>query len=749
MPLTHPLYANDTEIKKRFHLTEEQPVLIAIELLDSEKGNWLSPERLEVVKQATQLVATTPGIQKVMSLSTIEAAMVQGKDLVVGNIFSLLPAADWQERINTDPLLKPGLLSEDSRITAIIGEIKVTSTEVAGVMIRSIRQAMASRFPKDHFRISVTGVVSLQADMTSLIEIEMRNFLAFAFLTCFLTLIAYFRSFSSVVVCLILVVISNIGALSWMAIQGYSFSVLSTSVPILASITALAIGSHTLLDFSANCSLISVKASVADKLKILNSTYRALLLPNFLMAITTVIGFITLARSEIPLIEEFAWSVSGGILISWFLITVTLPPLLVLCPVPISRSWTAKKAQWIVPVLKYRFWILGCLIFIVSGLTWRGLPLQWSVHLYDDLPMYGEIKRSADLIDQRMGGMFPLEVLIEERNGPAPWNDPIRLGAMDDALSRIRKLPGVGSAIGYADFFKFAGSKKLNRQSIAETAFLYSMTGTKDPLRQFLTSDGTAVRMSLRLQDISSDKMRNTVESVNRIVRSSFPLAIVKLGGMATMAHQLNAELSRTLIMGLWESLFWITLLIIVVFRSFRLALVSALPNLMAPLALTAAMSFLQTPIKPIVGVIFSIALGLAYNNTVYLVVRLKNVNNDVKRAWYEEGNPCLCSSMAMLGGFVVFLFSYFAINRSFGGYMLWSITNGLLGDLILFPILLFIFPSILNHSKIFIFLENKARVLFRMVFQNKQMIQVPVKYFYLRKFFAEKEHDPLIVRAR
>ena len=721
MPLNHPLYTSDTEIKKKFRLIEEQPILVTIELLDSEKGTWLSPERLDLVKQATKFVAGIPQIERALSITTFETAMVQGEELKVGNLFSLWPQTEWQKRVDEDALLKPGFLSLDSRTTMITGEIKFVPTEVAGELIKSIRQDLVRIFPPDHYRIAVSGVVSLQADMTILVGKEMKNFLAFAFLTCLLTLMAYFRSFSSVIVCLILVMVSNIGALSWMALSGYSFSVLSTSVPILASITALAIGSHTLLNFSADFAAKAVNRTLEEKIRILNSTYRALLLPNLLMAITTVIGFFTLSSSKIPLIREFAWSVAGGILISWLLITLILPPLLLFFPVPIVRKWTAKKAGWIIPILKYRFWILGFLVFSVIGLGLRGLPLQWSVHLHDDLPRYREIKQSADVIDQKMGGMLPLEVMIELQNETSPWNDPDRLAKLNEVLSTARKLPGVGSAIGYSDFFKFMESKNKSRQSVAEANFLYSMSGAKDPLRQFLSADGNSVRLNLRLQDVLSDEMRDTVEKVGKLVHDNFPTAVVKMGGMATMAHQLNAELSRTMIMGLWESLLWISLLIIFAFRSFRLAVVAAIPNLLAPLALLAAMSVLKTPIKPIVGVIFSIALGVAYNNTVYLVARLRDLNNNVAQAWYEEGNPCLFSSVALLGGFAVFMTSYFSINKTFGAYMLWSITNGLLGDLIVFPILLSIFPWLLNDSKIFGALEVAVRYLLRVVLPKRQ----------------------------
>jgi len=138
----------------------------------------------------------------------------------------------------------------------------------------------------------------------------------------------------------------------------------------------------------------------------------------------------------------------------------------------------------------------------------------------------------------------------------------------------------------------------------------------------------------------------------------------------------------------------------VIVFRSVRLALIAAVPNLLAPIALLVTMSYLKTPIKPVVAIIFSIALGLAYNNTVFLLTRLKKVQSSfssakdvIMRTWYQEGNPCLFSSLSVIGGFAVFLASYFSPNRTFGAYMLWSIAVGIIGDLVVLPALLRMFP--------------------------------------------------------
>jgi outer membrane lipoprotein-sorting protein len=110
-----------------------------------------------------------------------------------------------------------------------------------------------------------------------------------------------------------------------------------------------------------------------------------------------------------------------------------------------------------------------------------------------------------------------------------------------------------------------------------------------------------------------------------------------------------------------------------------------------------------QTPVKPGIALIFSIALGLAFNNTVYLLSRLKRIQAEKKmtslplrRALLEEGNPCFSESFIMFVGFMIFLASDFRINQTFGAYMILSIFAGAIADLVFLPALLREFSTIL-----------------------------------------------------
>lgn len=103
---------------------------------------------------------------------------------------------------------------------------------------------------------------------------------------------------------------------------------------------------------------------------------------------------------------------------------------------------------------------------------------------------------------------------------------------------------------------------------------------------------------------------------------------------------------------------------------------------------------------KPSVAIIFSIAIGLAFTNTVYVLGRVLKLQRQhkylsyfpLKKALIEESNPCLLATTLVVLGFVVFLFSYFGMNRMFGQYMILSVIAALFGDLIFLPSFLYQF---------------------------------------------------------
>jgi predicted RND superfamily exporter protein len=384
-----------------------------------------------------------------------------------------------------------------------------------------------------------------------------------------------------------------------------------------------------------------------------------------------------------------------------------LLPLLALFPVPQARRWTEKRASWAVWITTYNREVLLGVGVLSAFMLYMGKDLNWSARLFDDLPKGHEARLTTEFVDERLGGMIPLDMVIEkeEKNN---WNDPDALARLDRLTEKLRRNPAVGSAVGPQDFLRAAGKVQgrglaSTRQEAAEFAFLYTL-GESNIYKRFVTVDGRAARVNMRLHDIPADRMKKLVAEIKAETEALFPDYKVTPAAMATTVHELNNELCAELIFGFWQALAAISFVLLLVFRSLKWTIAAALPNLIPVIVLLGALSLGGTPVKPGIALIFSIALGISFDNTVYLLGRLRLLRDRSKRgdinvmkAWYQEGNLCLFSSFALAAGFLVFLASFFTLNQQFGFYMVVAICGGLLGDLVLLPAMLAAFPGMVG----------------------------------------------------
>ena len=229
----------------------------------------------------------------------------------------------------------------------------------------------------------------------------------------------------------------------------------------------------------------------------------------------------------------------------------------------------------------------------------------------------------------------------------------------------------------------------------------------ESPLEQFLSYNEKWTRVAVRLPDLPANQNRSVIDTMQAQLKEKFPEMEVKVAGLAAVVPTINDELSSELMWGFFASLFWIVLLLALVFRSLRWALVAVIPNLVPPTLLLGFLALFQVPIKPGIAIIFSISLGLAFCNTVYVLERLKHILKSSTRRltlpiytlMKRETMPCLVSSLSLFAGFSIFLFSVFPVNKLFGAFMLASIAAGLLGDLVWLPAMLKRFPWLLLEN--------------------------------------------------
>ena len=694
-PEYNPVTDMDRRVRAYFHLKSSPTFVGLIALRPNQKGTWLTKSRMNRLSILTKKIEILAGVKRVLSLANVNAVSEKRGILGVGPLIKVTPRQRWRQRIAGDELLDPTLISKDFRTILVYAQLKNDDVHLLYNFNSEFKQKLMHAFSRA--QVSVGGVPAVQMELGVLLNKELRNFLLLTVLACAITLFLIFRTISTMFIPLIFTAFGNVLAFAMMAWTKQPFTILSATIPILIFITVVSLSVHFLLRFVED-----VKKSEAStpRWDVILKVNKEIWLPNLLGALTTCIGFLTLLWVDVPLIRSYGVEVASAVMISWLATSFGILPLLMLFPHPVPRRWVTRKVKWPLWIVQRAKPIAAFIVTLCVVLIMTAHHLYWTARLFNDIPKGEPARVSTEKIAQAVGGVIPLDIAVKS-NVKSAWSDPAKLKKLKALLAKLRDTNGVGAALSVPNFFyELAEISKpilpISRAAVSEIYFLYSMSD-HDPLDRYLSSNKRIVRIALRIRDLPSNAAKALVQKLKRQVQNYFPHDRVGTGGTGATVHVIQDYISSELIGGFWQALLIIAITLVIIFRSIRTMLIVMLPNLMPPIFLLGYLSLTHTPIKPGVAVIFSIALGLAFNNTVYLLNRLRAFkeskgivrSSQVTQAFCLESKPCLISTAIFLIGFSVFLFSYFSLNRTFGLCMIVSLTGGAIGDLIFLPAVL------------------------------------------------------------
>ncbi len=699
-PSGHPLFKQAEEIQNTFLLNENAGFLIVLQLPSERQGDWLKPNHIELLKKITSSFKNHADVVRALSLSEVNGLFESDQELSIGSIFENLDPENWNSYIQSKPIIAKQLITRDFRSTLIAIEPSDLSPENLVHVSQELRAIVSALDPE--IQVEIGGISAIQGEFAETLLSELKIYLLlclFIFGVVFSFLIRGKSSLALMVGCLILGNLLSLGIMSYLKI---SFSVLLTTLPIILSIAIVSLFVHSLHLWAQRLQWNRPK-SLYERWVMSLSVLKEMALANFLGSLTTAIGFLSLATSSVPLLKEYGIVVGLAVMGGWALTQVYLVSFMVFINPRLKESASPKTGWILAPIQGYKFSLIsisvGTLIFAVLG-----LQIEFSGRLFDDLPKDAVSRQVTEKIDQHFGGVVPYDLVIESQSEQF-FKSMKSLVALKSFTDEIEKDVNIGSALSYPNLLN--DNSFTSQEKLAENLFIYTLS-SENPLNQYLTEDGRKVRLSVRFKDAPGAEIKSSRARITELAHKYFPNAKLTEGGLSVRAHTINEEVSRSLIFGFLESLIFIGLFLVCVFRSLKWALVACIPNLIPPIVLLGSLTYFETPVKPTIALIFSIALGLAFNNTVYFLGRLKSITKglaptrqQLNQALLQEAYPCTSETLLMFFGFMIFLSSTFQINQTFGVYMLLSIVSGFIGDLIFLPAMLAAFPNMLGKSKV------------------------------------------------
>jgi uncharacterized protein len=697
LPQGHELIKHDRENKKAFGVPIYSPQILVIKQTHATQS-FVKNEELKKLQELTKTIEGFDEAEQVTSLGNIETAMEKNNDVEFGTVAELRALGLTRDQVLENPMLVPNLLSKDGKNAAIIVMPKKSDIKVQATLSAKMMRAARKAFPDA--KVSLGGPAPIRSELLKLLSREILIFLALSLIAALIVLKLMFHGWSLVWQVLFMIASSNLISLGAISYLNFTYNMLSSTLSILVTVCCLGIVTRTLVRMGR-------LDKTENKQTALLHLMKELWLPHFLAAISTAVGFATLIPSEVPLISQYGLGVTVGALVGAFVTVILIPTFYLWMPWPRPRSWLGDRKGFAAFLIRHSWEINAGVLLTVIVFALIGTRLSWTARLFDDLPTNNSARSTTDYIGSKLGGSVSFDVRVILKNEKAPWKSPRNLAKLNAMAEKWRKRTDIGSVLTLSDLM-MAGRKEMPKdpKALAEIQMLFGMSA-KNPLPHFLSQDEKSTRISFRFPDHPADKMQTLTASLLAEVKRAYPGAEVQGGDLAAVVPKVNNELSRKLMWGFFDAMFWIILMLAIVFRSLRWALVAAIPNFVPPVMLLGFLAILHVPIKPGIAIIFSISLGLAFDNTVYILDRLKEIIKagktrrklPIARVMAEETNPLLVSSLCLLVGFSIFLFSYFPVNKMFGMFMIISIGAGLLGDLVWLPCLLYRFPGLLLGS--------------------------------------------------
>ena len=335
--------------------------------------------------------------------------------------------------------------------------------------------------------------------------------------------------------------------------------------------------------------------------------------------------------------------------------------------------------------------------------------IKISGSLIEDMPQGSEFVNDIRFFEDEFNGIMPLEIMIDtkRKKGVMKRSTLKRMNDLEDLIIEIPELSKPLSVVGLVKYSKQAyyngNPKHYQLPTAQENSFILSYaknsSSNVDLLKNFVDSTGQYARITTFMKDIGTDKMERIQENLQDKITNVFPEEQynVTMTGKALVFQKGTKYLVKNLAISLSLAVILISLFMAYMFRSFRMIVVSLIPNLL-PLVVTAGlMGYIGVPIKPSTILVFSIAFGISVDDTIHFLAKYRQelqANNwKIKKSVYgalrETGVSMFYTSIVLFFGFSVFIISSFGGTVALGALVSVTLLFAMLSNLLLLPSLL------------------------------------------------------------
>lgn len=713
-------YSETDPVVQRYRLFEQEfgrddrSIVIGIETRD-----LLNRDAIQALLELHEAIERLPHVAEVRSLAKAERMVNRNDDLEFERHLSASTMHSEVDRdsllasLRQDPYIRDVLIDTQGRSTMLTVDLDPESNSYANrnVLISELERVLAEAdtFP-GLISTHISGVPFFRNIYVNMLNRELFLYISVSSVLIILLLWYLYRSVWGVVLPILIVWLTLLLTLALIQISGGYLEIMSSTIAPILLCVGIADSIHMISKFDdARDQGYSREESITEMIRTLGSA-------TLLTSVTTAIGFATLATSPIMPMKRFGLYTAGGVMLAYVVTMVFLPAALSLAGRDrifnqsgnLFSTGSARALEAINRFnVRHRRSILVAGVAILALFLGLSTRLHVNARVFDDVSEDTRVMRDRAWFDEELVSFLPIEVIVAspEEEGVLRADFVRSLQETESFLlgiPEIRKVTGFHTLIGevHSALSVEAGAHDAHAGSPKTDAMVAQYSLLLDVSEPDLLADVTnftfdQARITALVQDAGSRRINEILLRIEEHMVSTYPDWLASITGTTVLSADHVSKIVESLLNSIGLAVVIISVIMALLFKDVRFVLISLIPNIL-PLVVTAGlMGWLGVDIKPSTAVIFTIAFGIAVDDTIHVISRFRieldrvgDPHAAMSHAIIKTGKAVVITSLILLTGFGSLISSDFVSTAMMGLLVSVTILTALFADLLLLPAL-------------------------------------------------------------
>ncbi|EQC51867.1 RND family transporter [Bacteriovorax sp. DB6_IX] len=679
-----------------------------IDVIVYNKKGIFNKETIETIQKITDQMWQVTDVVRVESLTNANWIDTLEDDINISPFFDEETSLDIEnlkkkrDMAVNDEQMKNNSISHTGNVAYIRSFLRVYKKNPAYKQIVNEVEELTKKFETEDIKVHHSGIAYINESLSRASDRDMKLVFPVVVLCLVLILALFFRSFLSIVYPFALIGVSIIATFGIEGHLGLEFNNILSAVPAVLIAIGLADAVHILISYRHNI-VFEHEDNITAAIHALKKNF----IPTVLTTVTTSIGFFSLTTAEIRPIHDLGLLSGLGTVLAWIFTYFLLGPLLKfinfkkreinedLSELSFLYNFCFKHKNWINISLP----LLGIVMAFYGS---KNIINADPVEYFDDST---PVKKTFNLVRSEFGGSRAIEMVFDSEK-PEGVKDPEFLNKADKLINWINENPKVvrvNSLIqiikkmnqtlheGKAEYYAIPET----RRAVADQLFLYTLGLPEGmDLKNQLSLDNRKFRVIV-MWDVN-DTM-NSIAGTQKILDKAKEIGInVYEAGQSPIYNRINDLVVQTFISSMSISIPVIFFIMLIVFRDFKLAVLSLIPNIFPLATASGIMYFNGDEINIGNVIVFSVCLGIAVDDTIHFIANYKIKKSHgmcgvtaLKSTLAQTGKALILTTIMLMFGFGMFVLGEFVPNQKFGVYCAVILFLALVSDLILLPAIL------------------------------------------------------------